>query len=33
MIKTKTAEEICQTLNKIGRINKGVDDIVTIDEI
>ena len=33
LLKTKTAEEICQAINKIGRINKGEDNIVTEEEV
>ena len=33
LLKTKTAKEICQAINKIGRINKGEDNIVTEEEV
>ena len=29
LLKTKTASEICQALNKIGKINLGVENIVS----
>ena len=33
LLKTKTAKEICESLNRIGRINSGEDNLVSEEEV
>ena len=33
LLKTKTAKEICQALNRIGKVNKGEDNIISEQEV
>ena len=33
LLKSKSAKEICESLNRIGRINKGIDNLVSEEEV